>query len=255
MYQIAYLSQYVLTDARRTGLHWILLCGAFACYTLGQFLSQLGITENQDIQVVSTAAAIRLVFVFIVAVWICAHCIREQQDQSIHLLMALPIRRSEFVLGKLFALAIIAPCAASIATLVIVIIAPQRAALLWGLSLGLEMWLVSAFALFCASGMRNLTSALATIVAFYTVGRSIAAMVLMAHAEPVVNTGVADFAIATLVSLLAYLLPPLDQYTQSSWLVYGITANGNWPDLLIQSLVYSGLLGLATIWDLQRKQL
>ena len=255
MYQIAYLSRYVLTDARRTGLHWILLCGALAGFALGLFLSHLGITENQDIQLAATAATIRLVYVFLIAVWICAHCLREQQDQSIHLLLALPIRRSEWVLGKLCAITIIAPGAAAIATLVIMMIAPQRASWVWGFSLSLELWLIAAFALFCATGLRNVTSALATIVAFYTLSRSIAAMVLMARAEPVVSTGVMDAAMAALVTLLAYLLPPLDQFTQSGWLVYDALASVNWPELVIQSLVYSALLGLATTWDLQRKQL
>lgn len=255
MYQIANLSQYVLTDAWRTGLHWILLCGALISFALGLFLSHLGVTENQGIQLATTAATLRLVFVFIVAVWICSHGLREQQDQSIHMLLALPIRRGEFVLGKLFALAVIAPGAAAIATLVILIIAPQRDAWVWGFSLSLELWLVGAFALFCATGLRNLTSALATIVAFYTLSRSIAAMFLMAHAEPVVSTGVADSAMATLVTLLAYLLPPLDQFTQSGWLAYDSPVHVNGAELLVQSLVYSGLLGLATIWDLQRKQL
>lgn len=255
MVKILVLSRYVLLDAQRGGLHWIFTCTALAATALGWFLAQLSVTEKLDIQIVTTASILRLAFMFIAAVWVCAHIIREKQDQTIDLLLTLPLRRSDFVLGKLLAFCAISLIAATIAMIPLSVITFDRYLVMWAGSLSLELWLVCGCALLCAVGMKNVTSSFAVVTAFYLLSRSISAMVLMANTTVPNSPNILDLTIAWFVNTVAYILPPLDQFTNSAWLIHHTIPVASWTELLLQALIYTLLLGVVTIWDIEHKPL
>lgn len=255
MLRVLYLSRYVLLDAQRGSLHWIYICAASVATTVGWFLAQLGVTEKLDIQLVTTASTLRITFVFITAIWVCAHIIREKQDQSIHLLLTLSLRRREFTFGKLLAMGVISLIAAVMAAIPLAVIQFDRHLIMWAGSLCMELWLVAGCAFLCAVGMKNVTQSLATVIAFYLLSRSISAMVLMADTMAAVSSNGPDTIIAWFVNAIAYLLPPLDQFTNSAWLIHHSISAVTWMTLLVQALVYTLFISVLTIWDFERKQL
>lgn len=255
MLRVLFLSRYVLLDAQRGGLHWIYICAASTAAAVGWFLAQLGVTEKLDIQLVTTASTLRLTFVFITAIWVCAHIIREKQDQSFHLLLTLPLRRSEFTFGKLLAMGEISLIAAVLAAIPLAAIQFDHHLIMWVSSLCMELWLVAGCAFLCAVGMKNVTQSLAAVIAFYLLSRSISAMVLMANATVAGSPNVLDWTIAWFVNAVAYVLPPLDQLTNSAWLIHHSITAATWMELLVQTLLYTLLLGVATIWDIEHKPL
>lgn len=245
------LCRYVLLDAQRSGLHWILICSAVASVTLGWFLAQLGITEKLDIQIATTASLLRLVFAFVIAIWVCAHIIREKHDASIQLLLSLPLKRRDFIAGKLLAVGLIALFAAVLAALPVAFIRFDLHTLLWFSSLGLELWLMGGLALLCAEATRNVTPAVMAVTAFYVLSRSISAMVLIADTALLNSPNFSDAVLAWMVKSLAYILPPLDQFTNSAWLVHHSISVATWFELLLQALSYILLIGLITLWDIE----
>jgi hypothetical protein len=50
------------------------------------------------------------------------------------------------------------------------------------------------------------------------------------------------------------LLPRLDLFAKSSWLIYGVTDVEDWFIVPIQSMIYIPLLLLMAIFDFRRKQ-
>lgn len=255
MLRVLLLSRYVLLDAKRGGLHWIFTCAALAAITLGWFLAQLGVTENLDIQLATTASTLRLAFVFIAAIWICTHIVREKQDQSIHLLLTLPVRRSEFVFGKLLAVGLISLIAAIMAAITLAFIKLDHQLIMWSSSLCFELWLVGVFALLCSASMKNVTQAFTVITAFYFLSRSISAMVLMANTTLSTSSNGPDSVMAWVVKTIAYVLPPLDLFTNSAWLIHQSISAATWLNLLVQAFIYTLLLCVIAIWDIEKKQL
>ena len=130
--------------------------------------------------------------------------------------------------------------------------APADASLIWGLSLLLEMILVCALSLLFAFAFSQVTAAISASVLFYLLGRGIAAIQLMAHGPLSNQAQTSTQVMAGFVDALAYLLPNLDEFSRSAWLVYPSGAAELAP-ILVQTLIYVVLLSGVALFDLYRK--
>jgi hypothetical protein len=77
----------------------------------------------------------------------------------------------------------------------------------------------------------------------------------MGHFPVIGSDYFAQDAIVAFVDALAFLLPELDRFTSSEWLIYH---TGGWQDLLPvvgQTIIYVGLICGAAMFDLYRKSL
>ena len=52
---------------------------------------------------------------------------------------------------------------------------------------------------------------------------------------------------------IAFFLPRLDLFTQSGWLLTNRQGNVDMAWVIAQSVIYVGLLGVAALFDLKRK--
>ncbi len=57
-----------------------------------------------------------------------------------------------------------------------------------------------------------------------------------------------------LIDAIAFILPELNTFTQAEWLVYGADTNSIGP-VILQTIIYLGLLIAAGLFDLYRKDL
>ena len=60
--------------------------------------------------------------------------------------------------------------------------------------------------------------------------------------------------IAWMVNAISFVLPDLNRFSNSEWLVYG-TVDSNLIFIIIQTITYLGLLISAGIFDLSRKEM
>jgi hypothetical protein len=75
-------------------------------------------------------------------------------------------------------------------------------------------------------------------------------------AHPITGEGTLSQQItATLVESLGYLLPALDQWTATSWLVDAVPEPVVLLGILLQGLVYLALLTTAALFDFHRRSL
>jgi Cu-processing system permease protein len=160
--------------------------------------------------------------------------------------------RPAYLLGKFLGFAVVATAIAFIATLPVALLAPADAAAAWGLSLALELLLVSAVAVFCITTFTQLLSGAAFVAAFYLLARSISAIQLMSTSSLVADGATTHKLGEWLANAMAFVLPRLDTFTQTAWLLPEGTPAGL-GGIALQSAVYVALLLTAAMFDLYRR--
>lgn len=251
--RIAAIAHYTLLEALRTRLAALVLVTLLLLLAASFFVESIAVTEGARFQAGFYAASVRLAAVFIAAVYVLVSITREFNDKNLDVLLALDLPRSHYVLGKLAGFLAIAVLIAAAASLPLAWLAPAPAALQWAGSLAAELAIVVAFALFCVVTFNQLTPAASFVVAFYVLGRALTAIRLMS-AHPL--TGADTFshqAIQFLVDALALVMPALDMWTQTAWLVNQPAPWSTLLELAGLSALYVALLAAATMFDFYRK--
>ncbi|HEU5284523.1 MAG TPA: ABC transporter permease [Burkholderiales bacterium] len=251
--RIAAIAHYTLLEALRTRLAALVLVTLLLLLAASFFVESISVTEGARFQAGFYAASMRLAAVFIAAVYVLVSITREFNDKNLDVLLALDLPRSHYVLGKLAGFLAIAVLIAAAASLPLAWLAPAPAALQWAGSLAAELAIVVAFALFCVVTFNQLTPAASFVVAFYVLGRALTAIRLMS-AHPL--TGADTFshqAIQFMVDALALVMPALDMWTQTAWLVNQPAPWSTLLELAGLSALYVALLAAATMFDFYRK--
>lgn len=248
------IAYYTLLEALRNRLIWLLLAIVVLGIGLTGFLKELAITESNQIQVALLAALLRFSAVFLLTTFIVTCMVREFNDKGIDLLLALPLPRTYYLLGKLIGFAVLAILFALVLGALTAFFAPMRQVTLWTISLLCELWLTAAFSLLCVLTFQQTMGALSATLAFYLLARSITMLQLIGHsplAEPTLSQRLINF----ILDGIAAVLPHLDEFARTDWLTY---ASGTWSTLapvLVQTTIYMALLMGAALFDLYRKNI
>jgi hypothetical protein len=119
----------------------------------------------------------------------------------------------------------------------------------------LELTLVAALTLFCVITFAQIMPAISFVIAFYLLARSISAVRLLSTSQLLAPSDWSNRAIAHLVDVLGWLLPDLDRFASTAWLV---DHSGTLSDLYlnaVQTLIYGSLLLGVGLFDLYRRNL
>jgi ABC-type transport system involved in multi-copper enzyme maturation permease subunit len=250
---IATIGKFTALEALRTRLPLTAVLLLLLLLLSSLFVRELAVTEAARFQAVFYCAVARLGAVFLVVVYVLSSMSREFNDKGLEAVLALDVRRSHYILGKLCGFLLASGIVAAVLCLPAFALAPLPAAAAWSLSLGLELALVAALALFCIVTFNQLLPASAFVAGFYLVCRSIDAMRLMS-AYPVGGGGEWSQQITHgLVEGLAYLLPALDQWTRAAWLVDAPPGAAELGAIAAQGALYLVLLGAAALFDFHRR--
>lgn len=246
------IARYTLLEALRNRLLWVLAAIALAALGLSGFLQAVALTESRQLQAALLAAGLRLSAVFLIATFVVTSMAREAHDKGSELLLALPLPRAAYLLGKLGGFCLLAILPALLFGALGLIFAPPAQAALWSVSLLCELWLVAAFALLCTLTLSHVPPALAATLGFYLLARSVAALQLIGQHAGAADAG--QRSIAAGMDLLAFLLPALERFTRSDWLVYHDGTALQLALVLGQTAIYLPLLAAAALFDLYRKE-
>lgn len=249
------IAYYTLLEALRNRLLWLLVGVLLAGFGLAEFLGAVAITETRQFQSGFMGALLRAFAVFVLSLFVITSMVREFNDKGLELVLSFPIPRSSYLFGKLVGYAGLALVIAAVSALCLLAYAPGFQALLWALSLTMELLIVIAVSLLCLFTFSHVTLALSAVMAFYLLSRSMTAIQLMGHFPVIAPETVAQDVIVGFLDALAFLLPDLDRFTASEWLIYH---TAGWAELLPiagQTLIYLSLLCAAALFDLYRKSL
>jgi hypothetical protein len=255
-HQIVTIARYTLLEATRIRLWWLFaLILAIACGA-AWFVQQVAITESTRIQIAFLAATVRLAAVFVLSLHVLTSIVREFNDKGLELMLSFNLRRGDYVLGRLLGFFGVALLIALLATLPLCMLAPPITALQWGLSLACELTIIAALSLFCIMTFTQLMPAASFVLAFYLLTRTLTAIRLIGAAPTIGNDVLSHQIMSWGVEGLALVLPAFDRYTQSAWLIDNNAAE--WSVSAIraaQALLYTILLGAATMFDFHRRNL
>jgi len=251
--RITAIARYTLIEAMRTRLPALVLVTLLALLASSFFMETIAVVEGNRLQAGFYAAGVRLASVFIAAIYVLVSLTREFNDKGLDVLLALDLPRSHYILGKLAGFLAIAALVAVAAALPLAWFAPLPAVALWAASLAVELAIVVALALFAIVTLNQLTPAASFVLAFYLLARSLTAVRLMS-AHPLTGADtVSHQVIRFMVESLALVVPALDAWTQTAWLVNGPAAWSAILPLLGLGALYVMLLTAATMFDFYRK--
>jgi len=271
------IARFTLLEAFRTRLPWIVLI-IFALLALGSvFVQHIAVTESDRMQIGFLAASARMAAMFVLSLHVAASMVRDFNDKVVDLSLSLALPRAGYYLGKFLGFAGIAVAVAALASLAILTVAlfgmswakfvthgtsstlsglvSGPALALWGSSLAMELILIAALTLFCVITFAHIMPAISFVIAFYMLARSINAVRLLSTSQLLAPNEWSNRAMVRLVDALAWLLPDLDRFTSTAWLVEQsgsvsvLGVNG------LQTLIYGSLLLGAGLFDLYRKNL
>lgn len=248
------VAYYTLVEALRSGLPWLAAACVIAVLGLSAFLSQLAITEGIALQASVAGALLRVCAVFLVAMHVIASVARETNDKGLELVLALPIARPVYYIGKLLGFGCAGALVASLFALPLLAWAGPADLAAWWISLAAETVLVAAVAMFFATAMAQTLPAIAAAAGLYVLARAIPAIQAIAGGPLAADTA-AGHAARWTVDALALLLPRLDAVARSDWLLYGAPAAGELAQALLGLAVYILLLGAAGLFDFARRNL
>jgi ABC-type transport system involved in multi-copper enzyme maturation permease subunit len=252
---VAAIAAYTLLEARRHRLLWLALGLIGAGFVLTEFIGEVAITESRELQSAFFGALLRVLAVLVVSLFVITSMVRELNDKVFELVLALPVPRALYFLGKLVGYCAVAGLAGLLCGAFVLIYAPAIETAVWAASLVCELLIVTALSLLCLFTFSQVTAALCAVLAFYALARTIAAIQLIAQSPLVASPSTAQPVIDGFLAGLAFLLPELHRFTDSAWLAYGDVGPAALLPVLGQTLVYLVLLSGAALFDLYRKAL
>lgn len=238
-----------LLEARRSGLAWVLAAAALAALGAALFAGTLALTEVREMRAAIGAPVLRLAAVFMVAGFVATSIAREKEDGVRDVLLALPITRTRFAWARLAGFCAVAWIVAALCGVVALVLAPAGGVAAWSFTLACELSIVAAFALFAATGLRNTVAALGATLGFYLLARIAAGLQLLGRDRA--RSQVEAFA----ADAVAAVLPHLDGFARTEWLVYGSASAAAAGYALLQACIYVLLLAAACALDLERGEI
>lgn len=249
--------RYTLLTAKRDWLFIGLIIMLLMAYGLSVFMGSTALVEAQQTTLTYFAGTGRIILITGLILFICFHIRRSFENREIESLLSKPLSRAEFILGYWFGFFILAVLATLPLLLVMsILLKPDIGGLLlWGGSLILEAAIMVAFALLAALILGSAVSAVMGCAAFYLISRLIGFFIAaINNPSALMSSGIPGKIMEFVLQVISIILPRLDQYAQSKWLVYGIAEQSDIWVFPLQSLIFIPLLLFMAMYDLKRKQ-
>lgn len=249
--------RYVLITALRDRFLGALFLALLAAVGGSVFFGSSAVTEQRALGLAFAGELVRFILVLGMMTFVSFHIRRMYETREVEAILARPISRVTFVLAYFFAYAVVALLLV-VAALPLLMLALQASGLglaEWEASLALEALIVVALGLFCAMALESATASVLAGLGLYILGRSAAFFRAIAESgsgaagNDAVNAGA-----RWVMEAVAAVMPRLDLFGQSRWLVYGPGGGWGMSELLVQTAIYVPLLLLATIRDLHVKR-
>jgi hypothetical protein len=240
----------VLITALRDRLFVSLLALEAAVLAAAMFLGDALIVESRASAMVFAAGAARVSVVLGLTIFVAFHIERLQESREIEAILSRTISRGGFIFAYWTGLLIVA-CVfvAPVAAFIAVFHISGEGALLWVTSLVLECSVVLAFALFAGIILERAIPAFFATLGFYALARLVS--FLTGIATNGVQNGIHRVSNPAF-DAIAMVIPRLDLFCQTSWLVYG-PGDRSFAWVPLQAVIYVPLLLLMATVDLKRK--
>jgi ABC-type transport system involved in multi-copper enzyme maturation permease subunit len=246
--------RYILITALRDWLFLGLLIGILLATAISATLGSTAFIEEKEMTLTFASGSARLILMTGLIIFVCFHIRSAFDTKEIDVILSRPISRSNLVISyflgfSLVGLLLILPIIAIIA-----IIGAMNWAgfVVWAASIVLEMGLVVALALFSAFTLRSAVTSVLGCMGFYVLSRMMAFFVFTSQSGMVADPKFTVLRLA--LQAISTMLPRLDFFGKSEWLIYGLKSAADWQFYATQAFIFVPLLLAATMIDFRRKQ-
>lgn len=247
-----------------TALRDFLFIGLFGIVVLAMiianFLGSTALSEQEQMIMTYMAGSSRFIVVVGLVLFVCFHVRRSFDNKEIEVILTKAISRKTFIFSYWLAFTILSLIITiPLVTFISIFTHADKIGLLyWGSSIMCEAIIIIAFAILSALILKSaVTSALSTLC-FYFLSRMMGFFISSIH-HPF-NTNIPDsehsihWLSEWILMLVSTILPRLDLFGKTSWLVYGVKDLSEVVIFFTQSLVYIPLLLIVAIIDFNKKE-
>ena len=247
------ISKFTIIESLRNRLLLLTLLIIGISFAMVEFIGDLAITEHRVTQVAILAAFLRMSAVVMVTLFVVSSTVRELHDKTLEMILAMPIHRGSYYLGKLTGYLYIAALVAVIFSALLLLYADTEQVIIWTISLFFELVLVVALSLVMLFTFNQVPSALTAVFIIYGASRIVTSIFLMAKYPIIAHTSIAQQFMDFIIEVLTWLLPDLHRYTQTDWLAYNTADWSTLLPLLGQTIIYLIFLSFIALFDFYRK--
>jgi len=247
--------RYILITALRDWLFIGLLAGILFATAISATLGSTAFLEQREMTITFAASSSRLILMVGLIVFVCFHIRNAFDTKEIDVILSRPISRSNLVIAYWLGFAFVA----FLLTIPVVGIIGFIGAnswvgfIGWSVSLLLETFMVVALALFSAFTLRSAVTSVIACMGFYVLSRMMAFFVVTSQSG-MVGTEWQHLLMRYTLQAISTVVPRLDFFAKSQWLIYGFDTNQDWIVFVAQAVIFVPLLVLASIADFRRKQ-
>jgi ABC-type transport system involved in multi-copper enzyme maturation permease subunit len=250
--------KYILLTAIRDWLFMVILIATAGAVFLSNFLGSTVMIEQSQMTASFTAASSRIVLVTGIIVFVCFHVRRAFENKEIDLMLSRPISRGAFIISYWLGFSIVAILIISFVSLYLTFFVKGlnfSGLSFWLSSMVFELFVVIAFAVFSSVILTSSVSAVLLCFGFYIMSRMIGFFNYILEKNLTPDFTSLDFYSQKIIWVSSFLLPRLDLFAKSDWLIYGVDfANYNHLLPIGQALIYVPLLLTMAVIDFKRKQ-
>lgn len=249
--------RYIVLVARRDRLFGALCLTIFVAAGLAAMLGSAALVEQAEMALSFAAAATRLVLVVGLAVFVPFSVHRLFESGELSLILSRPMTRARLVVSAALGYGGVALFLALPVWLSVWLVGPPPAEgfSVWAVSLVLEASLVVAGALFFSLSLASPVASTIATLGFYALARMAPFLVGILDAGWAAQVGAVGALLDFTMTGIAALMPRIDLFARTDWLIQGAATGRDAGLMLLQWLVYLPLLLAAAIFDFRRRSL
>ncbi len=248
--------KYILLTAMRDKLFIVLLGCMVAAVLISSSLAGTALIEEQEMALVFSAAVMRLILAVGIIVFIAFHVRHVFDTKEIDVMLSRPLSRHELVFSYWTGFAVISVFLVLIATILLAVTSPINHVgfINWGVSLLLEVWLLAAVALFASFILQSSVVSVMVGLGIYILSRMMGFFLHTIQSHGNFDSKMLNFLSKEVIDKISIIIPRLDFFAESDWLVYGVANVYETAGLyLMQSAIFIPLLLLASIVDFRKR--
>lgn len=248
--------RYILLTASRDFLFLGLLLGVVLATAISAILGSTAMIENEAMTLSFASASARIVLVVGIMIFVCFHIRQAFEQKEIDVLLSRPLSRAQIMLSYWLGFSLVAflLVLASVTVISFLPLPSKSGFVYWAISLLLESLLVVALGMFAAFTLRSAVSSVLAAFGFYTLGRMMGFFLVTLESKLMLGNAWVNELVHALLTGISLVVPRLDLFSQSEWLVYGIMRPEELKLALLQIVVFIPLLLSAATIDFLRKE-
>lgn len=248
--------KYILLSAFRDKLFITLLLSIIFSFALSNLIGFTALSEEGQMQTIIFAGTSKIILMFGMIIFICFHINKSFENKEIPFMLSKNISREKFVFSYWVGFNFISVILLFLMSIILFLFCTINVlgAIQWLVTVSFEIMIVSTFAILASLIIQSAIFSIFLSSGFYVIAKMMGFFLNAFLITP--DNKILSFLINLsnyLLQIISSLIPRLDLFGQTRWLIYG-------PDyhtlniIILQSLIYIPIIFFMAFYDFKKKQ-